>query len=138
MIIEVRPCRKFKGAWVAFEAPGVEPAFPALTESRTRLITPGAALAGVAARFTFTATTLQPSSAASSSTVAASIHKSPAIKKTRYTHREIETLRSAIGKLPDGAALACPSPLARMRGTLPAAKIRALRRRVQRSRALRC
>jgi hypothetical protein len=28
MIIEVRPCKKFKGAWVAFEAPGVEPAFP--------------------------------------------------------------------------------------------------------------
>ena len=27
-IIEVRPCNKFKGAWVAFEAPGVEPAFP--------------------------------------------------------------------------------------------------------------
>jgi hypothetical protein len=26
-IIEVRPCKKFKGAWVAFEAPGVEPAF---------------------------------------------------------------------------------------------------------------
>jgi hypothetical protein len=26
--IEVRPSRKFKGAWVAFEAPGVEPAFP--------------------------------------------------------------------------------------------------------------
>ena len=28
-IIEVRPSRKFKGARVAFEAPGVEPAFPA-------------------------------------------------------------------------------------------------------------
>ena len=28
-IIEVRPCRKFKGAWVAPEAPGVEPAFAA-------------------------------------------------------------------------------------------------------------
>ena len=27
MIIEVRPCKRFKGAWVAFEAPGVEPAF---------------------------------------------------------------------------------------------------------------
>ena len=27
-VIEVRPCEKFKGAWVAFEAPGVEPAFP--------------------------------------------------------------------------------------------------------------
>ena len=27
MNIEVRPCKKFKGAWVAFEAPGVEPAF---------------------------------------------------------------------------------------------------------------
>jgi hypothetical protein len=27
--IEVRPSRKFKGAWVAFEAPGVEPAFAA-------------------------------------------------------------------------------------------------------------
>jgi len=26
-IIEVRPSRKFKDAWVAFEAPGVEPAF---------------------------------------------------------------------------------------------------------------
>ena len=26
--IEVRPSRKFKGAWVGFEAPGVEPAFP--------------------------------------------------------------------------------------------------------------
>jgi len=26
--IEVRPSKKFKGAWVAFEAPGVEPAFP--------------------------------------------------------------------------------------------------------------
>jgi hypothetical protein len=26
-IIEVRPCKKFQGAWVAFEAPGVEPAF---------------------------------------------------------------------------------------------------------------
>jgi hypothetical protein len=28
-VIEVRPCKKFKGAWVAFEAPGVEPAFAA-------------------------------------------------------------------------------------------------------------
>jgi hypothetical protein len=28
-IIEVRPCKKFNGAWVAFEAPGVEPAFAA-------------------------------------------------------------------------------------------------------------
>ena len=27
MIIEVRPSKKFKGAWVSFEAPGVEPAF---------------------------------------------------------------------------------------------------------------
>jgi hypothetical protein len=26
-IIEVRPSKKFKGAWVAFEAPGVVPAF---------------------------------------------------------------------------------------------------------------
>jgi multidrug efflux pump subunit AcrA (membrane-fusion protein) len=26
-IIAVGPCKKFKGAWVAFEAPGVEPAF---------------------------------------------------------------------------------------------------------------
>ncbi|MGH8092270.1 MAG: hypothetical protein ACREIF_02190 [Chthoniobacterales bacterium] len=26
-IIEVRPSKKFKGAWVAFESPGVEPAF---------------------------------------------------------------------------------------------------------------
>ena len=26
-IIDVRPSKKFKGAWVAFEAPGVEPAF---------------------------------------------------------------------------------------------------------------
>jgi hypothetical protein len=29
MIIEVRPCKRFKGAWVAFGAPGVEPAFAA-------------------------------------------------------------------------------------------------------------
>ena len=29
MMIEVRPCKKFKGAWAAFEAPGVEPAFAA-------------------------------------------------------------------------------------------------------------
>ena len=28
-IIEVRPSKKFNGAWVAFEAPGVEPAFAA-------------------------------------------------------------------------------------------------------------
>ena len=28
-IIEVRPSKKFKGAWVSFEAPGVEPAFAA-------------------------------------------------------------------------------------------------------------
>ena len=26
-IIEVRPSKKFKGAWEAFESPGVEPAF---------------------------------------------------------------------------------------------------------------
>ena len=26
-IIEVRPSKKFKGAWVAFESPGVAPAF---------------------------------------------------------------------------------------------------------------
>lgn len=26
-IIDVRPSKKFEGAWVAFEAPGVEPAF---------------------------------------------------------------------------------------------------------------
>jgi hypothetical protein len=29
MIIEVRPSKKFEGAWVAFGAPGVEPAFAA-------------------------------------------------------------------------------------------------------------
>lgn len=28
-IIEVRPSKKFKGAWVSFQAPGVEPAFVA-------------------------------------------------------------------------------------------------------------
>jgi hypothetical protein len=28
-IIGIRPSKKFKGAWVAFEAPGVEPAFGA-------------------------------------------------------------------------------------------------------------
>jgi hypothetical protein len=28
-VIEVRPSKKFKGAWEAFEAPGVEPAFAA-------------------------------------------------------------------------------------------------------------
>ena len=28
-IIEVRPSKEFKGAWVAFEAPGVEPTFAA-------------------------------------------------------------------------------------------------------------
>jgi hypothetical protein len=28
-VIEVRPSKKFNGAWVAFEAPGVEPAFGA-------------------------------------------------------------------------------------------------------------
>jgi len=27
-IIEVRPSKRFGGAWVAFEAPGVEPTFP--------------------------------------------------------------------------------------------------------------
>jgi hypothetical protein len=27
-IIEVRPSKKFKDTWVAFEAPGVAPAFP--------------------------------------------------------------------------------------------------------------
>jgi hypothetical protein len=26
-VIEIRPCKKFKGAWVSFEAVGVEPAF---------------------------------------------------------------------------------------------------------------
>ena len=26
-VIDVRPSRKFRGAWVAFKAPGVEPAF---------------------------------------------------------------------------------------------------------------
>ena len=26
-IIEVRPSKRFKGAWTSFEAPGVEPAF---------------------------------------------------------------------------------------------------------------
>jgi hypothetical protein len=28
-VIEVRPFKKFKDAWVSFEAPGVEPAFAA-------------------------------------------------------------------------------------------------------------
>jgi hypothetical protein len=28
-VIEVRPSKKFRGAWVAFEASGVEPAFAA-------------------------------------------------------------------------------------------------------------
>jgi hypothetical protein len=28
-IIEVRPSKKFRGAWVAFEDPGIEPAFAA-------------------------------------------------------------------------------------------------------------
>ena len=27
MIVEVRPSKKFRGAWVSFEAPDVEPAF---------------------------------------------------------------------------------------------------------------
>jgi hypothetical protein len=26
-IIEIRPSRSFKGAWIVFEGPGVEPAF---------------------------------------------------------------------------------------------------------------
>lgn len=30
-IIEVRPTKKFGGAWFAYEAPGVEPAFPTPT-----------------------------------------------------------------------------------------------------------
>ena len=30
-IIEVRPCKKFKGAWIASEAPGTEPAFATRT-----------------------------------------------------------------------------------------------------------
>jgi hypothetical protein len=29
LVIEVRPSKKFKGAWVSFEASGVEPAFAA-------------------------------------------------------------------------------------------------------------
>ena len=29
--IEIRPSRKFEGAWVAFGTPGVEPAFPGPT-----------------------------------------------------------------------------------------------------------
>jgi hypothetical protein len=32
--IEVRPSRKFKGAWVSFEALGVEPAIAAPDEKR--------------------------------------------------------------------------------------------------------
>ena len=100
-VIEVRPCEKFKNAWVAFEAPGVEPRFPILTESRTRLITPGAALAGVAARFTFTATMLQPSSAGSSSTVVASILKPPAIEKIISVSQKIFTfLRNSVSLSP--------------------------------------
>lgn len=30
-VIEIRPIEKFGGSWMAFEAPGVEPAFPGPT-----------------------------------------------------------------------------------------------------------
>ena len=80
-VIEVRPSQEFKGAWVAFEAPGVDRRFRTLTKQKA-IDYARTASAGVAARFTFTATTLQPSSAASSSTVAASILKPPASKRS--------------------------------------------------------
>ena len=40
-IIEVLPSEKFKGAWVAFEAPGVKPAFAAPDAKRKRLCRDG-------------------------------------------------------------------------------------------------
>jgi hypothetical protein len=73
-IVEIRPSKRPRG-WCAFEAPGVELAFPGPDGKQDAIDTPGTALAGVAARFTFTATTVQPSSAGSPSTVAANIHK---------------------------------------------------------------
>ena len=39
-IIEVRPCKKFKGAWVAFEALGVEPAFAEPDATHWTLVPP--------------------------------------------------------------------------------------------------
>jgi hypothetical protein len=36
-IIEVRPSKKFKGAWEAFESPGVEPAF-ALPDAKAKAL----------------------------------------------------------------------------------------------------
>jgi hypothetical protein len=35
--IDVRPCKRFKGAWVAFEARGAEPAFAAPDAKRKEI-----------------------------------------------------------------------------------------------------
>ena len=69
---------KFKGAWVAFEAPGVEPAFAAPDAKRKAIDYACGHFGGSAAKCTsISDEALPPSRAASSLTVAANIRRVP-------------------------------------------------------------
>jgi len=62
-IIEVRPSKKFKDAWVAFEAPGIEPAFAAPDAKQKAIDYSADAWEEAMGKCTNMATTLQLSSA---------------------------------------------------------------------------
>ena len=103
-VIEVRPSRKFKDAWVAFEAPGVGPAFPDPNGKQDAIDYARGPLWRESRRDSrFTATTIQPSSAGSSSTVAASIREAAVIKTARYGRRGSILSRCTILPTPYGS-----------------------------------
>ena len=73
-IIEVRPSKKFKSAWVAFEAPGVEPAFAAPDAKRKAIDYACGRFGGSAGEVHIYGDDALTSNAASSSTVALTQH----------------------------------------------------------------
>ena len=80
-VIEVRPCEKFKGAWVSFEAPGIEPAFPDPNGKQDAIDYARARFGGSRGEIHVYCDDAVASSAGSSSTVAANIRKAAVIKK---------------------------------------------------------
>jgi hypothetical protein len=80
-VIEVRPSKRFKGAWVALEAAGVKQRLLCLLQGKKQSTMRAGASEAAQAKCTSMATTVPPSSAISSSTVAGNIRRSAAIEK---------------------------------------------------------
>ena len=82
----------FKGAWLAFEAPGVELAFPDPNGKQDAIDYARGRFGGSRGEIhVLTATTVQRSSVASSSTVAASIRKSVVTEKIHPRHSDFHS-----------------------------------------------